>query len=131
MPRKPPPADKRFKPGQSGNPKGRPKGAVSIKAAVKAALQEKNRLGRTAVDVIGDVVVMKAKRGDMSAIHFAADANNEPVKQRVVLEGATVQTLTSQVVSILRRHVAPDVLPKIVAELAALAAGATEEATTA
>ena len=35
-----PPAQNRFRPGQSGNPKGRPKGALGVRALVNAALDE-------------------------------------------------------------------------------------------
>jgi hypothetical protein len=40
MPRKPPPAEYRFKPGQSGNPKGRPKGTKNFKTMFEMACKE-------------------------------------------------------------------------------------------
>ena len=36
-----PPVHTRFKPGQSGNPRGRPRGAVDAKQALQAALGER------------------------------------------------------------------------------------------
>lgn len=39
-----PPKKSQFKPGQSGNPKGRPKGAKSLKSAVKKELSGKIKL---------------------------------------------------------------------------------------
>ncbi len=38
-----PPAEHRFKPGQSGNPRGRPKGAKGRRAIAKRVLMEKHR----------------------------------------------------------------------------------------
>ncbi len=38
-----PPADKRFKPGQSGNPKGRPRGRENMATTINRILQRENK----------------------------------------------------------------------------------------
>ena len=69
-----PPADKRFKPGQSGNPKGRPQGRENIATTINRILQEKIRIRegtrvRTASKIAAaiEVMVNKALSGDQRA----------------------------------------------------------------
>ena len=67
-----------FKPGQSGNPKGRPKGSRNkTTLAVEALLDgEAEAITRKAVE--------KAKGGDMTAIRLCMDRLVPPVKDRPV-----------------------------------------------
>jgi len=137
MARKPPPLETRWKPGQSGNPKGKPKGALNIVSAIKREVLATDAEGRTAADIIGEKVVAKAKKGQMDAVHFVADRMDGPLKRVVALEGPTVDALAAQVVAILRAHV-PDACPackapldvkaKVIADLLRLAAAATAPA---
>jgi Family of unknown function (DUF5681) len=66
-----PPKHTRFKPGQSGNPKGRPPGARNFRTAIREALQEKvviRENGRTRklpkMDAIIQVALNKGLKGD-------------------------------------------------------------------
>ena len=70
-----PPADKRFKPGQSGNPKGRPRGRENFATTINRILQQKIRIRegtrvRTAskIAVAIEVMVNKALGGDQGAL---------------------------------------------------------------
>ena len=70
-----PPADKRFKPGQSGNPKGRPQGRENFATTINRILHEKIRIRegtrvRTAskIAVAIEVMVNKALGGDQRAL---------------------------------------------------------------
>ena len=67
-----------FKPGQSGNPKGRPKGSRNkTTLAVEALLDgEAETITRKAIE--------KAKEGDMGAIRLCLDRVCPPVKDRPV-----------------------------------------------
>jgi Family of unknown function (DUF5681) len=72
-----PPKHSRFKPGISGNPKGRPKVPRSLGSAVDAFLSEKitvteqGRIQKFAKrDVIAKQLVNKAAGGDLAAIRF-------------------------------------------------------------
>ena len=85
-----PPAATRFKPGQSGNPKGRPKGSLNLKTDLRAELSEtiQIREGERSLKVSKQramlkSLVAKALKGDARAANvvlmlvdklFAADA---------------------------------------------------------
>jgi len=69
-----PPQHTRFKPGQSGNPKGKPKGAKNLATIVDNAIKEKvvvtengKRRKRTKMEVAIKQVVNKAVIGDQKA----------------------------------------------------------------
>lgn len=70
-----PPSATRFKPGQSGNPKGRPKGKRNIKTELEEVLGQKVRItegGKTRALTKGRALMMRAVAkgliGDMKAI---------------------------------------------------------------
>jgi hypothetical protein len=70
-----PPEHSRFKPGQSGNPRGRPKGSANLSTLLEQALDEKvvvNENGRrrkvTKADAIATQLVNKAASADFRAI---------------------------------------------------------------
>jgi len=70
-----PPAQSRFRPGQSGNPKGRPKGSLNISTVLIRTLREKvviNENGRrkkiTKFEAALKQLVNKAASGDLRAL---------------------------------------------------------------
>lgn len=70
-----PPRDTRFKPGVSGNPKGRPKGAKSIATTIGRELRRTVRVtenGRTRTATVGEVIArqltLDAMKGGLRAI---------------------------------------------------------------
>lgn len=71
-----PPMETRFKPGQSGNPKGRPEGSFSLTRMLREKLQEipegENKL--TYADLLVRKTLAKAiKDGDVSMIRYCYD----------------------------------------------------------
>jgi len=59
-----------WKPGQSGNPKGRPKKRDSLVSLLKEALEEEylaDKKGRTWAEVLTEQLLLKAVNGDMVA----------------------------------------------------------------
>ena len=67
-----------FKPGQSGNPKGRPKGARNKSTLAFEALLDGE------AEAITRKAIEKAKGGDMTAIRLCLDRLVPPVKDRPV-----------------------------------------------
>jgi hypothetical protein len=93
-----PPQNTRFKPGQSGNPKGKPKGAKNLATIVDKAIKERvvvNENGKrrsvSKLEIAVKQLVNKAVLGDQKAItqllslvqiiegHAAADASLTPL----------------------------------------------------
>jgi Family of unknown function (DUF5681) len=75
-----PPRDKRFKPGQSGNRKGRPKGAQSHKEIVRRVASETHSVieqgeprRRSILDLILLFLRNRAAAGDVRAFQAASD----------------------------------------------------------
>src|SRR5262245_27530531 len=70
-----PPVNRQFKPGQSGNPRGRPKGSKNLVTMVAEALNEKIKVrtkdGRTRTlskqELMVEVMINKAAAGDTKA----------------------------------------------------------------
>ncbi len=74
-----PPESHRFKPGQSGNPKGRPKGAMGIAASLKRELEAKvtvregdRQVKMTKAEALAKRLVSKALAGELPAIKMLA-----------------------------------------------------------
>ena len=79
-----PPKRSRFKPGQSGNPKGRPPGAKGFEAMLKRELDRKIAVtlnGRSTeisrADAMMKRVVERALKGDLQAIRFIAEYDSK------------------------------------------------------
>jgi hypothetical protein len=75
-----PPRQKQFKPGQSGNPRGRPKGAKNLATVLTETINEKvviTEKGRrrtiTRLDAAVKQLGNRAESGDLKAIHQLTD----------------------------------------------------------
>lgn len=84
-----PPEETRFKPGQSGNPKGRPKGSKNKLAMFAKALGQRiyieergKRRSITILDAIFRTIMNRALKGDLKAAEFIF--NLEPEITRYV-----------------------------------------------
>ena len=108
-----PPAATRFKPGRSGNPRGRPKGAKGTKATVKRVLMEKHRAdpdgrGRTREYTALELTVMLLKTlaasGDQRAykalmaldLQHSPQDSHEPIGFLIVPEVLTQEEWTAR-----------------------------------
>lgn len=110
----------RFKPGQSGNPKGRPPGsglAGKLRRAIAA----------DAEDVLA-ALLKQAKAGDVQAARVLLDRVCPPLKaeaQTVSLPGLDSDTLTARaeaaLAAVAAGELAPDVASALVAAVGALA----------
>jgi hypothetical protein len=81
-----PPVHTRFKPGQSGNPRGRPKGAKGIKTIVRELLTEKV-LVRTA---LGEKKISRIEVVIQKTIELAMKGNARALAQLISLYSAAV-----------------------------------------
>ena len=80
-----------FKPGQSGNPKGRPKMPDLSEAIAKILIDEKD--GKTALEAILAALRSKATKGDVRAAQELFDRGYGKAKQ--FIEQTTIGELTS------------------------------------
>jgi hypothetical protein len=83
---KKPPVHSRFKPGQSGNPKGRPK-SITLSEAYRrtlAEVDEADEKKRTRAEVLAERMYSKARSGDVAALREIADRVEGPRLPRQV-----------------------------------------------
>lgn len=103
-----------FKPGQSGNPKGRPPGS-GLSAKLRKAIE------KDAPDVLA-ALLAQAKAGDVQAARVLLDRVLPPLKataQGVNLPGLSAGTLTNRAEAVLSAAGAGDVPPDVAAALVA------------
>jgi hypothetical protein len=82
-----PPKATRWKPGQSGNPKGRPK-SLTLSEAYRKKLAEvdpEDEQGRSYAEILAEQIVSKAKTGDVAAVRELADRTEGKARQTVSL----------------------------------------------
>lgn len=77
-----PPEGTRFRPGQSGNPKGKSKGTVSLTAELRRQLSE----GQTAEQIVRSLILNAAK-GNGAAMKIVWDRIDGPVKEETEHSG--------------------------------------------
>lgn len=99
-----PPVETRFKPGQSGNPKGRPKSITLSEAYRKmlAQVDETDELKRTRAEVLAEQMYSKAKSGDVSALREIADRVEGKPRQTLALSVEKREQLEQAIAGIMR-----------------------------
>jgi hypothetical protein len=82
-----PPVSTRFKPGQSGNPKGRPKSLTLSEAYRRelAKVDESDPDKRTYAELLAEQMIVKAKGGDVAALREIADRTEGKARQTINL----------------------------------------------
>lgn len=92
-----PPKDKRFKPGKSGNPKGRPKKLPGLdQLLIEVLADEKD--GRTAAQAILISMRSKAIKGDVRAAEVLLDRAYGKIRQEIDLNTEKPMKITRRIV---------------------------------
>lgn len=95
--RKPP--SSAFKPGQSGNPKGRPRGSLNKTTKAVLALMEGE------AEEITRAAIGAAKGGDMTAVRLILDRLVPTVKERTVALPGLPDTTTAAGIASAQQHI--------------------------
>jgi hypothetical protein len=102
MPTPPPPENTRFKPGQSGNRRGRPKG-TSVSDRLRKVLQAgkigdtKLPRGKKVADLLTELILKKALKGDAKFLHILLDRSEGKAPETVEHSGKlTVEVVYEQ-----------------------------------
>jgi hypothetical protein len=107
-----PPLSTRWKPGQSGNPKGRPKGARNLVTIFYEALkqrleiQERGKVRQiTALEAIVKKLINEALKGNLKAIEFLLAKEPEITKKAEPIKKITSDTDAHDAASVYLRMV--------------------------
>jgi hypothetical protein len=106
-----PPAQHRFKPGQSGNPRGRPKGSISLPNAMVKLLRK-----RTKVTIAGEIkslsqseiiafqIIQHAAKGDLNFIKFVSQQtqNHPEMQMQAAADDAEKEVLIDNVMELMK-----------------------------
>jgi hypothetical protein len=99
-----PPVETRFKPGQSGNPKGRPK-SITLSEAYRKMLSQVDETDperRTRAEVLAEQMYIKASSGDVSALREIADRVEGKARQTIALSVEKREQLEQAISGIMR-----------------------------
>jgi len=99
-----PPVATRFKPGQSGNPKGRPK-SITLSEAYRrelAKVDPNDSEGRSFAEVLAEQMIVKARGGDVSALRELGDRTEGKARQSISLSMEKREQLERAVDGIMR-----------------------------
>lgn len=116
----PPPASHTWRPGQSGNPKGRPK-SVSVMASVREFLQRteytippdkegepatlvKLPPGVTVADLLAQIVIRQALRGNYNFIRELLDRIDGRVPAKIESKGFTLADVVAEAEAAAKAH---------------------------
>jgi hypothetical protein len=89
-----PPPEHRWKPGQSGNPKGRPKGASVVEPLLRKLSLDPNEYGEgLSARELAAKLYEKALEGDMKALSIVLDRVDGPVQQHLEHSGGLTQVI--------------------------------------
>lgn len=89
-----------FKPGQSGNPKGKPVGSKNLTTILKELLDAKTPYqGKKIIfkEAIVRKLLLKAKGGDMRAIQEIFDRIEGKARQEMIIEGIPNPEITVKI----------------------------------
>ena len=86
-----PSSDTQFKPGQSGNPKGRPKKAFCIPDILRKISNEEGAGQASKLETIMRVVYRKAAEGDLQACSFIADRMEGKARQFIDMSTTNIE----------------------------------------
>ena len=85
-----PPVETRWKPGQSGNPKGRPKKEKLLEPLIRELLESKRRgdkEGRLWKMIVAEELLRQFTKGNPAAIKEVLNRIDGPVKQALEIDG--------------------------------------------
>lgn len=87
-----------WRPGQSGNPKGRPKSGKRLTDVLRRVLAEPAKEGKTKADELADVLVGLAQKGDLDALKYIYDRLDGKPTESQEISGPGGKPLELQVV---------------------------------
>lgn len=99
-----PPVATRFKPGQSGNPKGRPK-SITLSEAYRrelAKVDPNDPERRSFAEVLAEQMIIKAMSGDVSALRELGDRTEGKARQSIALSMEKREQLEQAIDGIIR-----------------------------
>lgn len=106
-----PPAQHRFKPGQSGNPRGRPKGSISLPNAMVKLLRKRTKVtiggeikSLSQSEIIAFQIIQHASKGDLNFIKFVSQQtqNHPEMQMQAAVDDAEKEVLIDKVMELMK-----------------------------